>query len=35
MRARALHLGGRLTLASPPGGGTEVRLDVPPPEEPE
>jgi two-component system sensor histidine kinase UhpB len=34
MRERALHVGGRLTLASPPGGGTEVRLDVPLPEGP-
>ncbi len=32
MRERALHVGGRLTLASAPGGGTEVRLDVPLPE---
>lgn len=29
MRERALHVGGRLTVASPPAGGTEVRLDVP------
>jgi two-component system sensor histidine kinase UhpB len=29
MRERALHVGGRLTIASPPAGGTEVRLDVP------
>lgn len=34
MRERALHVGGRLTLASPPGGGTEVRLEVPLPEGP-
>jgi two-component system sensor histidine kinase UhpB len=29
MRERALLVGGRLALASPPDGGTEVRLDVP------
>ena len=29
MRERALLAGGRLTLTSPPGGGTEVRLEVP------
>jgi two-component system sensor histidine kinase UhpB len=29
MRERALHVGGRLTIASQPGRGTEVRLDVP------
>ena len=29
MRERALHVGGRLTLASTPGAGTELRLDVP------
>jgi two-component system, NarL family, sensor histidine kinase UhpB len=34
MRERALHVGGRLTVTSPPGGGTEVRLDVPLPEGP-
>jgi two-component system sensor histidine kinase UhpB len=33
MRERALHVGGRLTVASPPEGGTEVRLDVPVTEE--
>jgi two-component system sensor histidine kinase UhpB len=32
MRERALHVGGRLTFGSPPGGGTEVRLDIPLPE---
>jgi two-component system, NarL family, sensor histidine kinase UhpB len=32
MRERALHVGGRLTFSSPPGGGTEVRLDIPLPE---
>jgi two-component system sensor histidine kinase UhpB len=34
MRERALHVGGRLTVSSPPGGGTEVRLDIPEPEGP-
>jgi two-component system sensor histidine kinase UhpB len=29
MRERALHVGGRLTVASDSGKGTEVRLDVP------
>jgi two-component system sensor histidine kinase UhpB len=29
MSERALHVGGRLTIASGPGGGTEVRLDIP------
>jgi two-component system sensor histidine kinase UhpB len=29
MSERALHVGGRLTLASAPGAGTEVRLDIP------
>jgi two-component system, NarL family, sensor histidine kinase UhpB len=29
MRERAMHVGGRLTVGSPPAGGTEVRLDVP------
>jgi two-component system sensor histidine kinase UhpB len=29
MRERALLVGGRLALESPPGGGTSVRLDVP------
>lgn len=29
MRERALLVGGRLTIAAPPGGGTAVRLDVP------
>ena len=29
MRERALHVGGRLAVASVAGGGTEVRLDVP------
>jgi signal transduction histidine kinase len=29
MRERALHVGGRLTVAAVPGGGTETRLDVP------
>ena len=29
MRERALHVGGRLTVAPVPGGGTETRLDVP------
>jgi two-component system, NarL family, sensor histidine kinase UhpB len=32
MHERALHVGGRLTVASAPGGGTEVRLDIPLPE---
>jgi two-component system, NarL family, sensor histidine kinase UhpB len=32
MSERALHVGGRLTVASSPGGGTEVRLDIPLPE---
>lgn len=31
MRERALLIGARLTIDSPPGGGTEVRLDVPAP----
>jgi two-component system sensor histidine kinase UhpB len=35
MHERALHIGGRLTVASAPGGGTEVRLDIPLPEGPE
>jgi two-component system sensor histidine kinase UhpB len=34
MRERALHVGGRLTIASVPGGGTEVRLDIPEPKGP-
>jgi len=34
MQERALHIGARLTLASPATGGTEVRLDVPLPEGP-
>jgi two-component system sensor histidine kinase UhpB len=29
MSERALHVGGRLTIGSRPGGGTEVRLDIP------
>jgi two-component system sensor histidine kinase UhpB len=29
MSERALHLGGQLTIASNPGAGTEVRLDIP------
>jgi two-component system, NarL family, sensor histidine kinase UhpB len=29
MRERALHVGAQLAIASSPGGGTEVRLDVP------
>ncbi|HET8672566.1 MAG TPA: sensor histidine kinase [Thermoleophilaceae bacterium] len=29
MRERAMHVGGRLTIGSSPGGGTELRLDVP------
>jgi two-component system sensor histidine kinase UhpB len=29
MSERALHVGGRLTIGSHPGGGTEVRLDIP------
>ena len=33
MRERALHIGARLTIASAPTGGTEVRLDVPLPED--
>jgi two-component system, NarL family, sensor histidine kinase UhpB len=32
MSERALHLGGRLTVASSPGAGTEVRMDIPLPE---
>jgi two-component system, NarL family, sensor histidine kinase UhpB len=32
MRERAMHVGGRLTVASAAGGGTEVRLDVPLPD---
>jgi two-component system, NarL family, sensor histidine kinase UhpB len=32
MSERALHVGGRLTVASSPGAGTEVRLDIPLPE---
>jgi two-component system sensor histidine kinase UhpB len=32
MAERALHVGGRLTIGSPPEGGTEVRLDIPQPE---
>lgn len=32
MSERALHVGGRVTVASRPGAGTEVRLDVPLPE---
>jgi two-component system, NarL family, sensor histidine kinase UhpB len=32
MSERALHVGGRLTVGSRPGGGTEVRLDIPLPE---
>ena len=32
MRERALLIGGRLTISSAPGRGTEVRLDVPRPE---
>jgi two-component system sensor histidine kinase UhpB len=34
MQERALHVGGRLTVSTPPAGGTEVRLDVPLPEGP-
>jgi two-component system sensor histidine kinase UhpB len=34
MQERALHIGARLTVASVPAGGTEVRLDVPLPEGP-
>jgi two-component system, NarL family, sensor histidine kinase UhpB len=34
MHERALHVGGRLTIAPAPAGGTEVRLDVPLPEGP-
>jgi two-component system sensor histidine kinase UhpB len=30
MRERALLIGARLTVDSPPGGGTDVRLVVPP-----
>jgi two-component system, NarL family, sensor histidine kinase UhpB len=33
MRERALHIGGRLDVHAAPGGGTEVVLDVPVPEE--
>jgi two-component system, NarL family, sensor histidine kinase UhpB len=32
MSERALHVGGRVTLASSPDAGTEVRLDIPLPE---
>ena len=32
MSERALHVGGRLTVASGPGAGTEVRMDIPLPE---
>jgi two-component system, NarL family, sensor histidine kinase UhpB len=32
MQERALHVGGRLSVATVPGGGTEVRLDIPLPE---
>ena len=32
MSERALHVGGRLTIASTPEAGTEVRLDIPIPE---
>jgi two-component system sensor histidine kinase UhpB len=32
MSERALHVGGRLTVASDPGAGTEVRMDIPLPE---
>ena len=32
MAERAVHVGGRLTVAPGPGGGTEVRLDIPLPE---
>jgi two-component system sensor histidine kinase UhpB len=32
MQERALHVGGRLTVATVPDGGTEVRLDIPLPE---
>ena len=35
MRERAMHIGGRLTVATPRAGGTEVRLDVPLPRDPE
>jgi two-component system sensor histidine kinase UhpB len=34
MQERALHVGGRLTVASASAGGTEVRLDIPLPEGP-
>jgi two-component system, NarL family, sensor histidine kinase UhpB len=34
MRERALHIGARLSVTRPDGGGTEVRLDVPLPEDP-
>ena len=34
MSERALHVGGRLVVASSPGAGTEVRLDIPLPEGP-
>ena len=33
MRERALHIGGRLDVHAALGGGTEVVLDVPVPEE--
>jgi signal transduction histidine kinase len=29
MRERAMLVGGRLTIASEAGGGTEVRLEIP------
>jgi signal transduction histidine kinase len=31
MEERARELGGRLSISSSPGGGTSVRLEVPPP----
>jgi two-component system, NarL family, sensor histidine kinase UhpB len=34
MRERALHIGARLSVGAVRGGGTEVRLDVPLPEDP-
>jgi two-component system sensor histidine kinase UhpB len=34
MRERALHVRGRLTVGTPQDGGTEVRLDIPLPEDP-